>query len=488
MNLKWFGFTLFYYFRTGKMIEKFSTNFSYQIEKNSEHFFNKIMYHKNKGRWKSYMPINSNKLKYFENKVYDLWWFTRWGCDYRTLSNYQSKAISCAKCFDISNDSNSNFLRIDCSEINKLSNYKINISLDKNDNGITYDFDWLTSDILPDNFSEVRITKNNSKNYDEYFIDLTEMWWKSYTLFRVQFYSWVSEDSRKAEIVVYGTCCRLESLYSEFHWYYFLQRLLTWRCSDIDILNLILLWFDSFYYTRYDFRIDFFIPDEDLTPLKPIDIFTKSKDSEYYTVDDVKNKWLSSKEYFNRKGIYTGWSAGVRANKYIFCRQYHKKIDIIRNWDEELYADYHMYDGIIWRLEFEFGSRFLTSRWKIYISDLDEIQLTSLINEYLGVASQTGPFSKKYDNIPEIPFDKLDSNKKTRQLSYMATVWDRLYKSWKDVIGMLLQAMSNKFKYDEKDIKRIIDRFITEIDTNKWLPGKKDIKSIDDIIDSIDFS
>lgn len=469
------------------MSQKFGPNFSYQIEKNMEHFFSKIMYHKNKGRWKSYMPINSNKLKCFENKVYELWWFTRRWCDYRTLSNYQSKAISCAKCFDISNDSNSNFKRIDCSEINKLSNYKINIVLNENDNGTTYDFDGISTDILPDNFAEIKITKNNSHNYDEYFIDLTEMWWKSYTLFRIQFYSWVSENARQAEIVVYGTCCRLESLYREFHRYYFLQRLLTRWCDNLEIRNLILMWLDSFYYTRYDFRIDFFIPDEDVKPLKPTDIFTKSKDSEYYTVDDVKDKWLTSKEYFNRKGIYTWWSAWIRSNKYIFCRQYHKKIDIIRNWDEELYADYHQYDGIIRRLEFEFGSRFLTSRDKIYITNWDDYLVQILINEYLWVSSQTGPFSKKYDKVPEIDFDSLDVNKRTRQLSYMATVWDRLYRSWRDVIWIFLQTMANKYNYDDKDVKKIIDRFITDIDTKKWLWF--DNHNIDDFdIQDIDIS
>lgn len=458
------------------MFENFGPNFSYQIEKNDTHFFDKIVYHKkHTWRWKNYMPVNSSKLKYFENKIYSIWWFTRWGCDYRTLSNYWTKSISCAKCFDISNSTNSNFKRIDMSDINNLPNYKTDIIIEWfNDTIPKYDFDSITYDILPDNFSEILVSRNDTwKNFDEYFIDITEMWWKTYRLFRIQFYSWISDKSRKAEIQVYWTTCRLESLYKNFNWYYFLQRLLTRNCTDEEIRNIILNWLDSFYYTRYDFRIDFFIPEEDYKPLKSSDIFNKSKDTEDYSVSDKNINSLTKKEYFNRKGIYTGWSAGIRSNKYVFCRQYHKKIDIIRNWDEELYADYHQYDGIIWRLEFEFGSRFLTSRWKIYISDREEILLNFLINEYLWVSKQTGPFSKKYDLVPEINFNDLDSYKKTRQLSFMATVWNRLYKSWYDVIWTLLQAMSNKFWYDEKDIKSIIDKF-----KNNHLDDDTDIKKL----------
>lgn len=462
MNLKTLKFTLFIQFLSSKMSENFVPKYSYQIEKNDTHFFDKIIYHKKKTwRGKNYIPVNSNKLKYFENKIYSIWWFTRWGCDYRTLSNYLTKSISCAKCFDISNSTNSNFKRIDMSDINNLPNYKTNIIIEWTNVDIPkYDYDSITYDILPDNFSEILISRNDTwKNFDEYFIDITEMWWKTYRLFRIQFYSWISDKSRKAEIQVYWTTCRLESLYKNFNWYYFLQRLLTRKCTDEEIRDIILNWLDSFYYTRYDFRIDFFIPEEDYKPLKSSDIFNKNKDTEDYSVGDKNINSLTKKEYFNRKGIYTGWSAGIRSNKYVFCRQYHKKIDIIRNWDEELYADYHQYDGIIWRLEFEFGSRFLTSRWKIYISDREEILLNYLITEYLWVSKQTGPFSKTYDTVPEINFNDLDSYKKTRQLSYMATVWDRLYKSWYDVIWTLIQAMSNKFWYDEKDIKSIIDKF-----------------------------
>ena len=438
----------------------FGPNYSYQIEKNDTHFFDKIVYHKkHTGRWKNYMPINNNKLKHFENKVYNIWWFTRWGCDYRTLSNFESKAISCAKCFDISNTTNSNFKRIDCSEINKLPNYHTEIVI----NGVSWDmpvywFDSISYNILPDNFAEVLITRNDTwKSFEEYFVDITEMWGRNYRLFRIQFYSGVKDGSRKAEIQVYWTTCRLECIYKDFNWYKFLQRLLTRGAGDGEIRNIILNWLDTFYYTRYDFRIDFFIPDENIKPLKSTDIFTKKKDTEEYSVDI--SEWLNKKDYFNRKGIYTGWSAGIRSNKYIFARQYHKKIDIIRNGDEELYADYHQYDGIIWRLEFEFWYRFLTSRWKIYITDWCELLLTQLINEYLWVSIQTGAFSRKYEKVPEIDFNKLDSHKKSRQLSYMATVWDRLYRSWYDVIWTLIQAMSNKYWYDEKDIQRIIDKF-----------------------------
>ena len=445
------------------MSENFGSNFYHQIEKNDEHFFDKIVYHKkHTGKGKNYMPINNNKLKYFENKVYGMWWFTRWWCDYRTLSNFQTQWIRLAQCFKIYNTTNSNLIRIDCSDINELPNYHTDIILkdDEEEYDIPdYNFDSVSYNILPDNFAQILITRNDTwKSFDEYFIDITEMWWRNYRLFRVQFYWNTNKDSRCAEIQVYWTCCRLESIYKEFNWYKFLQRLFIRHCTDDNQKAIILNWLDTFYYTRYDFRIDFFIPDEKVKPLKADDIFTKKKDTEEYSVsDDVSS--LTKKEYFNRKWVYTGWSAGIRSNKYIFARQYHKKIDIIRNWDEELYADYHLYDGIIRRLEFEFGYRFLTSRGKIYITNWDDTLLTMMINEYLWVSLQTGAFSKKYEKVPEIPFDMLDSNKRNRQLSYMATVWDRVYKSWWDVLSTLIHCMSNKFHYDEKDIDNIIKKF-----------------------------
>ena len=150
------------------MSENFGPKYSYQIEKNDIHFFDKIVYHKkHTWRWKNYMPVNSSKLKYYENKIYSMWWFTRWGCDYRTLSNYENKAISCAKCFDISNTTNSNFKRIDMSDINKTPNYKTAIVFEKVDIP-KYNFDSITYDILPDNFSEVLISRNDTwKNFDE---------------------------------------------------------------------------------------------------------------------------------------------------------------------------------------------------------------------------------------------------------------------------------------------------------------------------------
>lgn len=470
----------------------FGSNFSHQIEKNDEQFFDKIVYRKNKGRWKNYMPINSNKLKYFEKKVYDMWWFTRWGCDYRTLSCVEWCNIWFASCFrEIVNDSNSNFKRIDCSEINNIPNYKMNIVLADNEDDTTYGFDALTYDLIPDDFNEILITKNTDKKwYDEYFVDITSMWWKNYRLFRFQFYNWAylhtNNWAREWEIVVYGTCCRLEAIYEDFNRYRLIQRLIQWHCDYEDTKQQLLLSLNRFYYTRYDFRIDFFIPEEDYKPLKASDIFTKSKDTNTFTIDDdISN--ITKQEFFNRKWVYTWWCAWNRKNKYIFCRQYHKKIDIIRNGDEELYADYHIYDGIIWRLEFEFGSRFLTSRWRIYISERQDFLLNALVNEYLGVAIQTGPFSKCYDKVPSIPFDLQSNSKRGRKLSYMASVWDELYKSWRDVIGTIIHAMASKYWYDEIDIQRIIDRFDKK---NIQIPKKfipPNNKTLDDILNSIDF-
>jgi hypothetical protein len=55
------------------MAKNFGANYSYQIEKNDTHFFDKIIYHKkHTGRGKNYMPVNSSKLKHFENKVYNM--------------------------------------------------------------------------------------------------------------------------------------------------------------------------------------------------------------------------------------------------------------------------------------------------------------------------------------------------------------------------------------------------------------------------------
>lgn len=102
---------------------------------------------------------------------------------------------------------------------------------------------------------------------------------------------------------------------------------------------------------------------------------------------------------------------------------------------------------------------------------------------------KTGPFSKCYDNVPEIPFHLQSQTKQTRQLSYIATVWDKLYKSWDDVIGIVLQSLISKKWYDEVDIDRIIKKFNKDSLTfNKRLP-KGDSISLDDFnIDDIDIS
>jgi hypothetical protein len=106
------------------------------------------------------------------------------------------------------------------------------------------------------------------------------------------------------------------------------------------------------------------------------------------------------------KHDYTWYTVWKRSNKYAYLRFYHKQVDIFRTWEKTLYYDYIKYSGSVWRLEFEFGTRF-TTNWE-FKYDWEDTFLKwfeKKVFEYLGINEKTGAFSRFY-SLGWVPFNE----------------------------------------------------------------------------------
>jgi len=343
--------------------------------------------------WKNKRAINTKSLYDFSLKCDDI----KWWCDWMTF---------------ISMDSNS--LKTLCPCFNKIVN-------NTNSNQLVIPWDELES--CP--FESISIVRNIPNPKQEYFDVFTVYEWETYHLMQFWFYGdAVPWKKILSDFKIYGQCWRLQSiLNNKFLIMKFVPSLLVWWVLDKAIMkefveqwkidkfieNLfvddesdddygyILEAFSSYYLTRYDFRIDFFHPDRnfvDIPKYKDIRI-TKRKhwDTPFENFEPSKDvpKWYLNHDYT----WYTVWK---RSNKYVYLRFYHKQVDIFRTWEKTLYYDYINYSGSVWRLEFEFGSRFTTTKTKKYgFMDVMLWKFEKKIFEYLWINEKTSQFSRFYE-------------------------------------------------------------------------------------------
>lgn len=207
-----------------------------------------------------------------------------------------------------------------------------------------------------------------------------------------------------SQIDIYWKAWRLQSaMNNEFLIESFVRSLVMWWLSedDIESIDMIQQAFFTYYITRADFRIDFW-----------------SKDNGFYDniihpYDLLKNKMSGKSEYYNDAwDRYTSKNVWKKENKYIYVRFYDKKQEINDDNTQFLYSDYYNYEWNIWRLEFQFMSRFCTARNKVNWFDLFiDYKLTKQIFEYIGLDLKNGAFSRFY-SPSKIPFDKLPVWKK----------------------------------------------------------------------------
>lgn len=317
--------------------------------------------------------VKTLKLKQLSLKCDNLlWWY-----DYLTLVSFETDILLTCPCFSkVRNDSNNAQILIPGSELDKCPFDFVNITLSKKGKVSTYMV---------------------SVSYNEQSINLC----------RFVFFGSVHSDDRKnlmAQIDIYWKAWRLQSAFNnQFLIDRFIRSLILWWVElwDDDEDDIIDAFF-TYYVSRADFRIDFWSKDKSFY------------DSIIHPYDLLKHKMTWKSEFYKEDGkTYSSKNVGKRENKYVYVRFYDKKQEIEDDGTQFLYTDYYNYEWNIWRLEFQFMSRFTTARWKCNFWDIfvGYNNLTSQIFEYLWLDIKQWAFSRFY-SPEDIPFDKLPLRKK----------------------------------------------------------------------------
>jgi len=340
------------------------------------------------GKWigKNKRAINTEVLYKFSLNCDDI----KWGCDWMTFVSLDNNSLKLlCPCFNrIVNDTNSNQIIIPWNELESCPFESVSIK---------------------------RLVPNPKQEYFDVFVVYE---WETYHIMQFWFY-WDAEPWKKimADFKIYWQCWRLQSICNdEFLIMFFVPSLLTWGVIDEDykkkmrekvsrsideydfdtLMNSmdelllikddtddfsILKAFATYYLTRYDFRIDFFHPDRNLVNIPKYKDIKISKRKHWDTpFENFEPMQYVPKWYLNHD--YTWYTVWKRSNKYAYLRFYHKQVDIFRTWEKTLYYDYIKYSGSVWRLEFEFGSRFTTARWKFDFMDTMQ-KFQKVVFEYL---------------------------------------------------------------------------------------------------------
>ena len=370
--------------------------------------------------------IKTLKLKQLSLKCDNL---LRW-YDYLTLVSFDTDYLLTCPCFSkVRNDTNNAQFFIPGSELDKCPFDFVNISLSKKGKVSTYMV---------------------SVSYNEQPINLC----------RFVFFGSVQSEDRKnlmAQLDIYWKAWRLQSAFNnEFLIDRFIRSLILWWV-DLwdDEEDEIIRAFFTYYVSRADFRIDFWSKDKSFYDdiIHPYDLFKK------------KMMWKS--EFYKEDGkTYSSKNVGKRENKYVYVRFYDKKQEISDDNTQFLYTDYHNYEWNIWRLEFQFMSRFTTARWRknfwdIFLS-VGDSSLTTQIFEYLWLDEKQGAFSRFY-SPEDIPFDKLPLWKKKSIATRLKNTLEYLHSNWINPLAFVeaVYKLNNDNSWLDKfhnDIVHYIDK------------------------------
>lgn len=304
-------------------------------------------------------------------------------------------------CFQIWNDTNSKEKSLDCSKFDNCIFDSIVISLDCFDNFNLYKVVWV---------------------YE----------WKAYNLIDFKFYYLDSQKATQnhylSDFLIHWKAWRLQVVsWGKFNIWDFLVNLVSYDVNHVDKF-IVALW--KYYITREDFRIDFFHPNN-VKHLKYEDVFTANarKNIDNLVIDRHSKK------------IYTGWTAWNRKDKYVYTRMYQKQVEALDKWHGELYIDYLEYEWKVWRLEFEFGSKFTTARKKVsFFDEFYNHELSNQIFEYLWLSPKNWYFSKPKNKI-DIPFSKLDPYRQKRIITQTINNISKIHQAWYNPFLLCIESI-----------------------------------------------
>jgi len=240
-----------------------------------------------------------------------------------------------------------------------------------------------------------------------------------------------------SDILIHWKAWRLQVVSGwKFNIYDFMTDLV---CYDCKVKDRYLIALEEYYITRFDFRIDFFHKN-DIKHLSYNDVYTINarKDKDNLVIDKKSKK------------LYTWWCAWSRKDKYIYTRMYQKQIEALDKWHWELYIDYLEYPWKVWRLEFEFLSKFTTYPKKVSLSDeYINHELTKKVFEYIWLSEKQWYFSKPKNKI-EVPFDKLSAYQKKRYITQLKNNAIKIYKWGINPYTIVNQAMKEYLPWSDR--------------------------------------
>ena len=223
--------------------------------------------------------------------------------------------------------------------------------------------------------------------------------------------------------------------------------------------------------TRIDYRFDFFLPKWHFG-LKDNEIFKNLRstncnyNSSLYEAR-LKNcpYWVKTRYWRN----YTWWK-NYNKSKYVQTRFYQKQVDTWLKWWSELYPEYMNFDGEVWRLEFQFESKFCNARTESnnrynFFDEFREKKLTKQVFEFIWINEKKGSFFQRYE--PQ----SLDLNK--QPYSYQHRFFTKYINDSKKLIdnwinpldllslGLTVEQMKKLTDLESKD--KIINAFTFDI-------------------------
>lgn len=329
-----------------------------------------------------------------------------------------------------------------------------------------YSKKWTMNEYSYISFGKITVQKfRDTWKWEKYIISISyeDL---SVPLIEVNFYYW----EHNAKIVQNGIYCMIEfkgkpfrlevATGGAFEPFAFLQWVLLSGFPESNVKSCGLMYnalsndFDleltkilaSFKLTRIDYRFDFFLPKWHFG-LKDTDIFRNLRSSNANYNSSIYEKKLKNCPYWvkTKQWRQYTWRKNYNTSKYVQTRFYQKQVDTwLKGWSE-LYAEYMNFNWEVWRLEFQFESKFCNARTEAgdrynFYDEFVDHKLTRQIFEFVWIEEKKGSFFQRYEPV-SLSLDKQPYSAQRRIFTRYMNDSRKLVDNWinpKDLINMAL--------------------------------------------------
>lgn len=199
--------------------------------------------------------------------------------------------------------------------------------------------------------------------------------------------------------------------------------------------------------TRIDYRFDFFLPKGHFG-LKDNEVFKNLRSTNANYNSSQYEKKLSHCNYWVKNRYWRHYTGRKNYNKtkYVQARFYQKQVDTWIKWRGDLYPEYMNYNWEVWRLEFQFESKFCNARTTAdtrysFYDEFVERALTSQIFEFVWINEKKGSFCQRYEPI-SLEFDKQPYTYKRRFFTRYMNDSVKLINNWINPMDLIKKAFN----------------------------------------------